>query len=251
MNTHVITQAFGVNRESYEKFIVGGKPLQGHNGLDLAPYSGQPAPVNPVDDGTVKYIGNDPGGFGLYVDINHYWGYSRYAHLSKLFNIKIGDTVYKPSMQEGTIIGLTGDTGNTWSFAGGSAVHLHLGFYPLGEPKTNGFGGCIDPAPLLVRTYQPSTITPDAPVKPVEALQQGILIVDVLSGLKLRMEHSTVFGEHYAIMPSGTKLKFTGETFKAHDGILWGKLECWAALELADGTRLVRSENRNFNLTGR
>lgn len=237
MTTHVETQAFGENPASYAKFIVGGRPLQGHNGIDWAPLDGQPKPFWPCADGTVEYIGFDPLGFGNYMKVRHDWGYSLYAHASKLL-VKTLDRVRAPTMSTpGTTLGMTGDTGNVWSTPGNSAVHLHFGVYPLGASKSNGFGGAVDPKNGLIRLFQIGSASGSVGIDD-KPLQEGWAVVVASAGLKLRPEASVTGHEFYAVLPVGSRLKVTGVT-AVTGGTRWRRVEAWVA-ESQDGVPFLR-----------
>lgn len=103
-----MTQQYGENPAYYAQF-----GLRGHNGIDFSAVVG--TPVRCVADGIVRWVDNDPAGYGLYLRVWHpgLRVHSFYAHLSEQLVAK-GDTV-----QRGEVIARTGNTGNT------TGPHLH------------------------------------------------------------------------------------------------------------------------------
>ncbi|WP_232446801.1 M23 family metallopeptidase [Burkholderia ubonensis] len=86
-----------------------------HTGVDLAAPSG--TRVDAAADGTVSFVGTDPGGYGRYVIVDHADGYSTYyAHLSAFAHgLKVGERV-----RQGERIGSVGMTGAA------TGPHLHF-----------------------------------------------------------------------------------------------------------------------------
>lgn len=83
-----------------------------HWGVDLQASTG--TPVYATGDATVKFAGRRGNGYGIYIDLDHGYGYeSKYAHLSKL-NVKRGQHV-----KRGDVIGYSGNTGLS------KGPHLH------------------------------------------------------------------------------------------------------------------------------
>lgn len=181
LSLHILTQGFGENPEIYKQFIVKGLPLQGHNGLDYAPsplsiplLDGEASPeerggsgvgsgsheVFSASPGTILKIAYESHGFGHHIWIRHENFRTLYAHLSRVL---VGPA---QPVNVGDVIGYTGSTGYS------SAVHLHFGLYPDGEPVLNGYGGAVDPTPffgsgaeftssgVLLIVRQPSTSIP-------------------------------------------------------------------------------------------
>ena len=105
----------------------------GHNGIDLDEYPAGGNPVMAIADGVVSFAGGTLCcSYGLYIIIQHADGYSSlYAHLSSI-NVAEGQSV-----SQGTVIGLTGNTGRS------TGPHLHF------EIRLNDVS--IDPLPLLPR----------------------------------------------------------------------------------------------------
>jgi hypothetical protein len=255
MQKCTVTQGFGENPQLYRQFIVAGQPLRGHNGVDIGSYGGVPTPIWPVDDGVVKFVGYrsgpnargtgyDPSGWGNYLDIQHSWGISRYAHLHTI-NVKNGQRVAAPKSGVTTYLGEMGTTGNS------TGVHLHLGIYPTGEPKTNGFGGAIDPAkpinyfmryvvgtPTLIKedgliSEETEATTNQMP----DPLHAGNASVIYKYGLPLRAgpaSHNTIIARlaYGAIIPIGGEYKDIGN-------VRWRKVELWIG-EWQGGDKLLQ-----------
>jgi len=136
-----VTQKFGERPEVYEQF--GHK---GHNGLDFGP-NGNETLYAPFS-GEVKVLDQGDAGYGLHVKIRDGEKEATIAHLSEVF-VKDGAKVHM-----GDKLGKMGNSG----FSSAKHTHLTLRFT---ENKgslwsrailnaDNGYGGGIDPAPLLV-----------------------------------------------------------------------------------------------------
>jgi len=83
-----------------------------HRGLDLAFLYG--TPIVSTANGKVVKIDYDPGGFGLYIDIQHKYGFkTRYAHLQRQL-VELGEVV-----SQGDMIGTMGSSGQS------TGSHLH------------------------------------------------------------------------------------------------------------------------------
>ncbi len=92
-----------------------------HEGIDIGAAEG--TPIWAAEDGTVvlQQSEAESGGYGNYTCVDHGGGLSTcYAHQSA-FNVSIGDSV-----QQGQVIGLVGNTGNSFG------AHLHF------EVRVNG-----------------------------------------------------------------------------------------------------------------
>ena len=89
-----------------------------HAGRDIACSY---APVRAAYGGRVSRLGNDPNGYGLYIDLTHASGYmTRYAHLSR-YGVTLNQSV-----SLGQTIGTSGNTGSS------TGPHLHF------EVRRNG-----------------------------------------------------------------------------------------------------------------
>jgi murein DD-endopeptidase MepM/ murein hydrolase activator NlpD len=108
LDRYSVTSEFG-NR------YVGDPRFDGfHNGIDLGAPTG--TPVKSVLDGTVTRVGNDPAGYGNWVEVTHNDGSrTRYGHLHGFGNIRKGQNI-----GAGTVVGTVGSTGNS------SGPHLHF-----------------------------------------------------------------------------------------------------------------------------
>ena len=94
------------------EFNPSGVSGRKHKGIDITTRS-QIIPVYATAAGTVV-TSTYHSGFGNYVVIDHYNGFTTlYAHCSEL-NVKVGDKVKK-----GDVIGMTGNTGMS------SGIHCH------------------------------------------------------------------------------------------------------------------------------
>lgn len=105
-----------------------------HYGMDFGNADGTAlsigTPVLAIADGTVVYLGDEPGGAGLHTNVNHAGGVqSRDFHLSG-FGVTVGQDV-----KQGDVIGFSGNTGSS------TGPHLHH------EHRVNGIA--VDPAPFL------------------------------------------------------------------------------------------------------
>jgi GH24 family phage-related lysozyme (muramidase)/peptidoglycan hydrolase-like protein with peptidoglycan-binding domain len=104
-----------------------------HLGIDINAPTG--TPVYAVKGGTAT-VQNQPGGAGLYVNVEHTDGTSsQYFHLDTA-NARVGQSF---NVQQGQQIGTVGRTGNTPS---GGDTHLHF-------QVRNSAGTLIDPAPFF------------------------------------------------------------------------------------------------------
>lgn len=93
-----------------------------HPGVDLGAEIGDP--IKPMKSGRVVESGYENGGYGNTIVIDHGQGLTtRYAHLSKIF-VKAGGSV-----NDDTVIGLVGITGNT------TGPHLHFEVRIFGLPQ--------------------------------------------------------------------------------------------------------------------
>jgi hypothetical protein len=103
-------------------------------GLDISCYTG--SPVLAVAPGTVdKVIDLGTSSYGKYIQINHGWGFTLYAHLSR-FDVTKGQAVIA-----GQVIGASGNTGTS------TGPHLHFEVKSLANRV---YPHRVDPAPLLV-----------------------------------------------------------------------------------------------------
>lgn len=132
---HHVILPWGAMPRHYGRIRIRGVALKGHNGLDLATDPGHP--VVAVDAGIVMEIGDDAGGYGIYVRLRHSWGESLYAHLARTHLVL------------GAYVGAGKDVG----IAG--RPHLHFAIRKLPYRRDDGWGGYSDPEPYLRGTHAP------------------------------------------------------------------------------------------------
>ena len=125
-----LTQAFGENPHIYRRL-----GLPGHNGLDWGMPVGQP--IRAVDEGFVILVRDAADGFGRHIKVQHQWGQSLYAHLSKF------KAVLNQPVKQGEIIGLSGNTGFS------TGPHLHFGMRVKPYNKADGWYGYTNPQRYL------------------------------------------------------------------------------------------------------
>ncbi len=94
-----------------------------HNGIDIAGGDDYGQPIIAADSGTVTWSGNDGGGYGNYVTIDHGNGYTTvYGHASELA------CVTGQYVNQGDVIAYVGSTGNS------TGPHLHFEIQEDGTP---------------------------------------------------------------------------------------------------------------------
>jgi murein DD-endopeptidase MepM/ murein hydrolase activator NlpD len=109
-----LTDSFGRRRHPIYKRIMD------HHGIDLAANRG--TPVYASGDGYVTFTGKN-GGYGLFVSINHKYGFeTKYGHLQKIY-VRRGQFV-----KRGDKIGEVGNTGIS------TAPHLHYEVHYKNKP---------------------------------------------------------------------------------------------------------------------
>lgn len=136
-----LSQGWGAWPELYKQISYDGVPLKGHNGLDFAALVN--TPVVATDDGFVKRVDFEAGGFGHFILLEHAWGESLYAHLAE------AQVQTLASVKAGQPIALSGQTGRCYG------AHLHFGIRLFPYRRTDGWGGFCDPTPFL----EPVTVT--------------------------------------------------------------------------------------------
>ena len=143
--TTPITQGFGGNAQMYSRF-----GLAGHNGLDLGVPVG--TPVRAAADGVVTLAEEvDQDGYGRHVRLTHEDGrVTIYAHLDHP-TVKTGQAV-----RAGEEIGFSGNSGFS------TGPHLHFEVRLPGQAD-NGYGGAVDPLPLLEGGQMPLPVNPYFP----------------------------------------------------------------------------------------
>ena len=124
-----ITQWYGENAAYYSQFGVAG-----HNGIDFSLVTG--TPLKAVAAGRVTRVQKLSTGYGWNVTVNHGWGQTIYAHMSRI------DVQEQQDVQAGAVLGLSGNTGNS------TGPHLHFGMRIYGQniPAMNDW---VNPAAML------------------------------------------------------------------------------------------------------
>lgn len=179
---------------------ITGKYGSGHNGVDLGwnnskynndqnynVYANCKGEVAEIQTG----IPNSPGAtgtrsWGNYVLIKHPNGmHSRYAHLKEV-RVSKGQTV-----DENTIIGVMGNTGNS------NGTHLHFEVATGYDSKTR-----IDPTPYLTKTiYEEPVDQPTESTKSVDELAQEVIAGKWGNGQE-RKDKLTAAGYDYNVVQS-------------------------------------------------
>jgi len=123
---HAINSKFGMRR-------LGGEPgVRMHKGVDIAAVKGT-AVVAPAEARVIR-IGNNPGGYGNFIEMRHPNGLTTlYGHLSRI-DVGSGDAI-----AAGQRIGLVGSTGYS------TGPHLHF------EVRRNG--AQVNPTKVIGRTF--------------------------------------------------------------------------------------------------
>jgi len=113
--------------------------LQLHEGIDFAPRGSSPAFALSTASGRVSRIGNDPRGYGNYVEVDHGGGISTlYGHLADIA-VTIGQYV-----TQGLSLGRVGNTGNS------TGTHLHFSVQDRNQPRGNYvYPNVVNPLSLL------------------------------------------------------------------------------------------------------
>jgi len=197
-----ITQRWGENPDIYARWGYGG-----HNGWDFGYPTG--TPVRAVADGRVTVVGWDEHGYGLWVEVAHDFGRSRYAHgVPGTASVAVGDdiTARTQLMQVGTSGFSTGP-------------HLHFEIRVSDQPERYGvayyptrWGSfCIDPGPFMPEPYGEGRDIGDddvdARVSKLEA--------------ELRQERARADTNYNKFIKSGSSLGWTIRALnRAGDGVL-------------------------------
>jgi murein DD-endopeptidase MepM/ murein hydrolase activator NlpD len=109
-----VTDGFGRRRHPIFKRIMA------HHGIDIA--SNRGTPILAPGDGYITFTGKN-GGYGLFVSINHKYGFeTKYGHVQKIY-VRRGQYV-----KRGDKIGEVGNTGIS------TAPHLHYEVHYRGKP---------------------------------------------------------------------------------------------------------------------
>jgi murein DD-endopeptidase MepM/ murein hydrolase activator NlpD len=136
-------QFWGDHSEYYNQFHYHGVPLKGHNGIDfrIAPNTY----VLAVDPGRITEIGEERGGIGRYIKIEHRWGESLYGHLDTIVidagqHVARGDQI--ATVGESEMLGQSGSSEVR-------TTYLHFGIRIKPFNRFDGWGGFTDPLPYL------------------------------------------------------------------------------------------------------
>lgn len=157
-----VSQPFGVHGDYYKAH---GINVIGHNGNDLVAYHGQP--VYAAHDGTA-YITTDDGkeGEGIVIVTDRPYEYEGKEVFFKTVYWHLCNPIKEPRyafpivngsrVRRGQLIGYADNTGLS------TGDHLHFGLKPVAHGETpgswwnlkqdNGYGGAIDPTPLMETT---------------------------------------------------------------------------------------------------
>lgn len=214
-----ISQRFGENDVDYSRF-----GLVGHNGIDFAGELNEP--VYSVADGKVVRTGYEANGFGnfIVVDIGTFEAF--YAHLAARPKFLPGQPV-----RMGEVIGRMGQTG--YSFG----VHLHFGLRPKNANRANGYGGFIDPLPLLSTTAESDVHESGESVDETGENVSDYVEIVCEYGANVR---KTPGGEKALDLPAGTVLKTSGRSAEknglTHTQVL---VPLWIADSDAFGTTIL------------
>lgn len=175
----VLNQSFGGNYATYKQF-----GIQGHNGVDLQAYHGQP--VYASHDGTVILEVDENQGHGVVLISDEMYDYKASQAYFKSIYWHFPDPLKEPKYQypvkdgqhvkRGDLIGYADSTG----FSTGD--HLHFGLKPITVVTTasgfrdiyntsnieqnNGYQGAIDPMPYFNSSY-----SVDLPLDPNELIK--------------------------------------------------------------------------------
>lgn len=191
-----ISQIFGVNPARYAQF-----GMAGHNGLDFAAPSGTTvlAGVN----GEVIFVGDDPQGYGRNVRI-----FDSSQNLLLIFahlNSVSGGIVSGFRTIPGSVIGATGNTGNT------TGPHLHFAaadtdIAGMKINRENGFDGWKDPLDMnfLNLNYPKTFLTGAAPITTTT-----------------QPAYAGPTPPDYAPTFAGQTVSWLGNNFRSDDGRTW------------------------------
>lgn len=203
-----ICQGFGENPAVYARFIVNGKPLAGHNGLDFAVPEGTDVLASKA--GVVVKAGPDSTGYGNFIKLLHNDGdHTLYAHLSRILAARIGQRV-----DAHEVIGKSGNTGFS------DFPHLHYEIRPK-DGGVPGYNGCVNPRPLLTPSSVADTIYPPQAEEPLPELDavEELLAMEPIGKLRLvgevrcRTTPLVTEGNWYGhTLPDGIMVAYYGTT---------------------------------------
>jgi hypothetical protein len=136
-------QLWGDNSGHYAQFTYNGIPMKGHNGIDFLVAPG--TSVLAVDPGRVTEIGEERGGIGRYLKLEHRWGESLYAHVDAIL-LDAGQQV-----ERGAAIAVVGDLDLMAALdrQKGGSTYFHFAIRIKPFNRFDGWGGFVDPLPYL------------------------------------------------------------------------------------------------------
>jgi len=140
-----LTQGFGERPSVYKRLN-----LPGHNGIDWSMPVG--VAILAIDAGEVVLVDDSPDGFGLHVKLEHSWGQSLYAHLSRI------DVSQHEKVKSGQRLALSGNTGFS------SGAHLHFGVRVNPYDPGDGWHGYTNPQRFLKWPAAGAVVEADARV---------------------------------------------------------------------------------------
>lgn len=134
---------WGEHEEHYGHYTYNGVPLKGHHGIDFLVTTGSYALA--VDPGRVIEIGEEQGGLGQYLKVEHRWGESFYAHLDTIL-VDAGQQVSR-----GAHLAIIGEVekGDYPTLHQQNQSYLHFGIRIRPFNRFDGWGGFVDPLPYL------------------------------------------------------------------------------------------------------
>jgi hypothetical protein len=151
-----VTQLFGLT--DYARANPGVyAPMPGHNGIDFG--AGTGTQVVAVANGTVCAVEQWGNSYGWHVKINHKWGQTIYAHLSRI------DVQLQQQVTAGERIGAVGSTGFS------TGPHLHFGLRIPGQ-RNPAYNDWINPAPYLSL----GSVLPESPITPEPTVPSGPVV---------------------------------------------------------------------------
>lgn len=140
---YVAVQLWGDNSAYYGQFTYNGVSLKGHNGIDFLVSPG--TQVLAVDAGHITEIGEERGGLGRYIKLEHRWGESFYAHLDTML-VDSGQLIERSAP-----LALVGDFDLLPSpnLPKAATAYLHFAIRIKPYNRFDGWGGFVDPLPYL------------------------------------------------------------------------------------------------------
>ena len=127
-----VVQRWGARPEYHRRFVLGGKMLLGHDGVDFEMHTNEK--IIAADDGIIITVANDPERHDHFIRIAHSWGESLYTHFQN-YVVNAGQQV-----ERGELLG---------HFYRGPEPegHFHFGIRVAPYVVNDGWGGYSDPLP--------------------------------------------------------------------------------------------------------